>query len=64
MQLAGCVVTGGVLWLVVLPWIGRAPRVRAAIERNESLEIDPSAKFYSELPAMPGIVRRVEATRW
>jgi hypothetical protein len=29
------------------------------IDRNESLGIDPSAKFYSELPLMPEVLERL-----
>jgi hypothetical protein len=50
----------GVLWLAILPALGRLPAVREHIARNDSLQIDPSAKFYSELPAMPGLLRRIE----
>ena len=52
-----------VAWLVVLPGIGRRADVRAYIERNERLGIDPSVKFYSELPAMPRIFARVSDAR-
>jgi hypothetical protein len=31
------------------------------IERNERLGIDPSAKFYTELPAMPWVRQRMAA---
>jgi len=52
-----------VLWVVVLPRIGALPPVRDYISRNESLGIDPSVKFYSELPAMRSIQFRVEEIR-
>jgi hypothetical protein len=51
------------VWLGILPRIGRTPRVQAYIERNEHLGIDPSVKFYSELPVMPAIIERVESAR-
>jgi hypothetical protein len=50
----------GVLWLAVLPALGRLPAVREHIARNDSLQIDPSAKFYTELPAMPELLRQIE----
>jgi len=62
-RLALLAAAAAILWLAVLPFIGREPGVRRYIERNESLGIDPSAKFYTELPAMPAIVERVEAAR-
>jgi hypothetical protein len=51
------------VWLVALPRIGRMPAVRATIEHNESAGIDPAAKFYSEVPAMPRILERVRRAR-
>ena len=52
-RLTAWVVVATSFWLVALPRIGELPAVRTTIRRNESLGIDPSAKFYSELPAMP-----------
>jgi hypothetical protein len=50
-------------WLIILPHAAQRPIVRRHIERNERLGIDPSAKFYSELPAMPAIADRVDQIR-
>jgi len=47
-RLMGLSVALAATWLVVLPWLGRQPAVRAHIERNESQGIDPTAKFYTE----------------
>jgi hypothetical protein len=47
------------IWLIVLPRIAALPAVQAHIQRNEAAGIDPSAKFYSELPAMPRLLERV-----
>ena len=63
MRLAACAAAVGVVWLVVLPWAAQTAAVRERIARDEALGVDPSAKFYTELPAMPGIVARVEAIR-
>lgn len=38
-----------VIWLVVLPWIGRLPAVSDHIERMKSNRIHPDAMFYTEL---------------
>ncbi len=62
-RLAGIVVLGGVVWLAVLPWIGRQPTIREMTARNERLGIDPCAKFYTELPCMPGIYDRAQRHR-
>ena len=51
------------VWLVVLPLVGGNPAIRRYIERNERLGIDPSVKFYSELPAMPSILADIRAMR-
>lgn len=58
-NLFAAIAVTGVLWLAVLPAVGRLPSVREHIARNDSLQIDPSAKFYSELPAMPGLLDRI-----
>ncbi|MBA3480802.1 MAG: hypothetical protein H0T51_03210 [Pirellulales bacterium] len=62
-RLALCIAAIAAGWLLLLPWAARTPSVRGMIERNESLGIDPSAKFYSELPAMPAILDRVTEIR-
>ncbi len=51
------------VWLGVLPLIGRISPVRVYIERNEALGIDPSVKFYTDLPAMPAIYDRIQNSR-
>lgn len=49
-HLLAWVAAGSLLWLAVLPRIGQVEQVRTMIDRNERLGIDPSAKFYTELP--------------
>ncbi len=58
--LAACLVIAGV-WFVLLPELGRMRAVREHIERNVRNGIDPSAKFYTELPGMPLILERVDS---
>jgi hypothetical protein len=58
-----CAALAAVTWLAILPQLGSLPAVRALIRRNESLGIDPSAKFYSELPAMPRLIDQVRFAR-
>lgn len=56
---------GGVvsfLWLVVLPAIAALPAVEGYVRKNERLGIDPSVKYYSELPAMGAIRDRIESS--
>jgi len=62
-RLALCIAAIAVGWLVLLPWAAQTTSVQDMIERNETLGIDPSAKFYSELPAMPAILDRVAEIR-
>jgi|GEM_PF-817151 len=50
------------IWLLVLPVIGAQPQVRTMIENNEQLGIDPSAKFYTELPGMERFLQRIDDT--
>jgi hypothetical protein len=61
--LLACITVGAVAWLAILPALGGLPAVRAMIDRNNALGVDPSAKFYSELPAMPRIVDQVRDAR-
>jgi hypothetical protein len=61
--LIACVAAVAVGWLAVLPLVGKLPAVRTMIDRNNSLGVDPSAKFYSELPAMPRLVDQVRDAR-
>ncbi len=60
LRLAACVAAMGVAWLVALPWLARTPAVRERIARDEAMGVNPSAKFYTELPATPRIVARVQ----
>ena len=48
------------LWVGVLPHLGRQPEIRRYIDRNERLGIDPSAKFYTELPAIGVLMDKIE----
>ena len=41
----------GLVWLVILPAVSRAPHMQARAKRFEKLGIDPGAKFYTEHPA-------------
>jgi len=50
-----------IAWLIVLAAVARRHAVREAIERNDSLGVNPTAKFYSELPGMPRVNHRVES---
>ncbi|HEY5311892.1 MAG TPA: hypothetical protein VIK18_05210 [Pirellulales bacterium] len=52
-----------VVWLGILPYIGSLPPIRTYIERNDSRGIDPSAKFYTELPGMPRFAARIDDAR-
>src|SRR5688572_8926591 len=60
-RLAACLAMLAVCWLLALPLVARTSAVRGMVERNGRLGVDPSAKFYSELPAMPRVRQRMEA---
>ncbi|HWC91180.1 MAG TPA: hypothetical protein VG433_16040 [Pirellulales bacterium] len=62
-RLLAAAATLAAIWLGVLPYIGRRPPIRAYIERNDSQGIDPSAKFYTELPGMPRFAAQIEDAR-
>ncbi|SFH99710.1 hypothetical protein [Planctomicrobium piriforme] len=58
---AAAVAAVATVWLVVLPAAGNRADVRGLIERNERLGIDPSAKFYTELPGMQGFLDNIDS---
>ena len=58
-RLLACVAVMAATWLWALPQHAETPSVRQMIDRNEELGIDPSAKFYSELPLMPRVMERL-----
>lgn len=62
-RLAGWVAAGAIVWLAILPWLTGQAGVQRHIERNEALGIDPTAKFYTELPAMPRLIEQLESVR-
>jgi hypothetical protein len=62
-RLALVVAAVSIIWLAVLPRLGRQPAIERYIQQNEALGIDPSAKFYTELPAMPALYDRVDRAR-
>ena len=51
------------LWLGVWPALSRRPGIRAAIERNRALGIDPSAKFYTEQEANANALIAIDSAR-
>jgi hypothetical protein len=58
-----CCSAVAVVWLAVLPAVGRMEAIREYISRNEAAGVDPSAKFYSEMPAMCDVIDRVETAQ-
>jgi hypothetical protein len=62
-RLLAAVAVMAALWLVGLPYLGRQPSVRRYINENEARGIDPSAKFYTELPGMPAFYSRIDDAR-
>lgn len=63
LRLGAWIAAIAMIWLGVLPAIGRHPAVRRYIECNEAQGIDPSAKFYTEMPVMPAVLDRIETAR-
>ncbi|MGB7325287.1 MAG: hypothetical protein WBD31_10490 [Rubripirellula sp.] len=58
-KLASCVLAIAVIWLVVLPWIGRRAVVSERIDWLDSKGIDASAMYYTELDAMQPILQKL-----
>lgn len=51
---------GGIVWCGILPAISRQPHIRAEIEHEDSLGIDPSALFYTDLDLMDDVLTRID----
>ena len=47
------------VWTIALPWAARWPVVRGRIEQLDRKRIDPSAMFYTDLPAMENILKQI-----
>jgi len=62
-RLAVCLSAIAAIWLLILPALAEVSIIRRMIDRHEADGVDPSAKFYSELPAMPMISQRVDEIR-
>ena len=50
----------GLIWLSVLPSLGRLPSLREAIDERDAHGIDASAMYYTDLEMMDGVIRRNE----
>jgi hypothetical protein len=50
----GCAVVA--VWCGLLPWIAAWPHVAGRLAELDAQGIDPSAMYYSELPAMDGVM--------
>lgn len=61
LALLAAVIAG--VWLVLLPRLGNQVEIRSYIDQNNAAGVDPSAKFYTELPGMPGFLDHVETSR-
>ena len=51
---------GAALWSIVLPWLRQRPAIAEHIEQMRAKNIDPSARYYSDLETLPPIVHRLE----
>ena len=62
-QLVFCAVTIGTVWCIGLPYLASRQSMRAYTQWLDERGIDPSAMYYTELPAMDRILERLERTR-
>ena len=60
LRLAAAATVVAAIWLVLLPQAGKQTAIREYIAHNEARGIDPSAKFYSELPGMTSIWTKIK----
>ena len=42
-----------VVWLVILPWVGRRPAIDRHVRAMEEGGVNPAAMFYTELERLP-----------
>jgi hypothetical protein len=62
-RLIAAAVVIAAVWLLLLPQVGKKAAIRQYIARNEAQGIDPSAKFYTELPGMTAIWAKMEGVK-
>lgn len=60
LKFAAALAVLALVWLVVLPLIGRQPIVSQHIEQQQQRGVNPSALFYSELEFLPDVLHRFE----
>lgn len=58
--LAASVFCVALIWLVVLPAVGRSDALKTAIEEQAERGIDASAMFYTELEVMDDVLARTK----
>lgn len=49
-----------VIWLLLLPWVARQPRMQQHLSELERQGIDGGAMYYTELEVMEKILHRLE----
>jgi hypothetical protein len=52
-----------VVWLAVLPAVGRVKHVQERIERDKEAQINPAALYYTELECLPPLLKEVDQAR-
>ena len=57
-QLTAIAVTVAIIWLTVLPAIGKIESVQSSIREREARGIDSGAMFYTDLDMMDGVLAR------
>jgi hypothetical protein len=57
-QLQAIVATIALLWLIVLPAIGKLDAMQAAIQEREAQGIDTGAMFYTDLERMDDVLAK------
>lgn len=48
------------IWGIALPWIASRPTIARRLSDLEAQGIDPSAMYYTELPAMEHVLFRLD----
>ena len=55
----GCLLLG-LIWMVLLPWIGQQERVQRDLQQLDQLGVNAGALYYTDLRILPELLRRLD----
>ena len=57
--IVGCTLLS-LIWMIVLPWIGRHEGVRRDLQRLEQADVNAGALYYTDLRMLPALLCRLD----